>query len=86
MQIHNQSVNAHANIANLIDDPLDEIKLSFQGGVQQESQRVELHSEPMAGAFGVWLLEIGAFLLKQQRPVMSYEFIYRTGPKNQFSY
>lgn len=40
----------------LINDSLDQVKLSLQRGVQQESQRIELHSETVASAVRVWLL------------------------------
>lgn len=47
----------------LVDDPLDEVKLSLQRGVQQESQRVELHPEAVTSALRVWLLQVCALLL-----------------------
>lgn len=53
----------HTVVTYLIDDPLDEVKLSLQRGIQQEGQRVELHPEAVARALRVWLLQVGALVL-----------------------
>lgn len=55
---HAQTVNKETEMStlHLIDDSLDQVKLSLQRGIQQEGQRVELHSETVASAVRVWLL------------------------------
>lgn len=55
---HAQTVNKEPEMSTLylIDDSLDQVKLSLQRGIQQEGQGVELHSEIVASAFRVWLL------------------------------
>lgn len=45
---------------HLVDDPLDQVKFALQRCVQQESQRVELNPEAVAGALGLWLLQVCA--------------------------
>ena len=47
----------------LIDNPLDEVKLPLQRGVQQQSQRVELHPEAVARPLRVRLLQVRTLLL-----------------------
>lgn len=51
----------------LIDNSLDQVKLSLQGGIQQEGQRVELHPEAVASAVRIWLLQVGTLPLEQQK-------------------
>lgn len=49
-----------------IDDSLDQVKLSFQRRVQQQSQRVELYSHAVVNAFRVGLSQVGPLSLKTQ--------------------
>lgn len=49
-----------------IDDSLDEVKLSLQRGVQQQSQWVEFHSHAVIDAFRARLAQVGPLPLKTQ--------------------
>lgn len=49
-----------------IDDSLDEVKLSFQRGVQQQSQWVEFYSHAVIDAFRPRLTQVGPLSLKTQ--------------------
>lgn len=55
----------------LVDDPLDQVELPLQRGVQQQGQRVELDPEAVADALRVDLLQVGAFLLPDVESVVN---------------
>lgn len=47
-----------------IDDSLDQVELSLQRRVQQQSQRVELHSHAVIDALRAQLAQVGPLSLK----------------------
>lgn len=47
-----------------IDDSLDQVKLSLQRRVQQQSQWVELHSHTVIDAFGARFAQVSPLPLK----------------------
>lgn len=51
--------------AHLVDDPLHQVELAFQGRVQEQRQGVEAHPQPAARALRVRLLQVGPFALSR---------------------
>lgn len=49
-----------------IDDSLDQVELSLQRRVQQQSQWVEFHSHAVINAFRASLTQVGPLSLKTQ--------------------
>lgn len=49
-----------------VDDSLDQVKLSLQRRVQQQSQRVELHPHAVIDAFRARFAQVGPLSLKTQ--------------------
>lgn len=49
-----------------IDDSLDQVKLSLQRRVEQQSQRVELHSHAVINALRAGLTQVGPLPLKRR--------------------
>lgn len=62
------SFQTEANNPDLIDDPLDQVKFSFQRRVQQQSQRVEFHSHAVIDAFRADLTQVGPLSLRRRAP------------------
>lgn len=60
-----------------IDDSLDQVKLSLQRRIQQQSQRVELHSHAVVDAFRVGLSQVGPLSLKTQTSLCVTQLILK---------
>lgn len=51
-------------VPHLVDDSLDQVELSLQGRVQQQSQRIELDSHVVVDAFRASFAQVGPLPLE----------------------
>lgn len=58
-----QAARGRGALAHLVDDPLHQVELPLQGGVQKQRQGVEPDPQPVPRALRVRLLQVGPFAL-----------------------